>query len=67
MFNHHNCAEAVEDFLFGPSIEELQRQIDPDPMSRLCGQLTCSHLRRDWLRGMCRDCGVTDDQVQRVA
>lgn len=47
MFNPFNIAEAVEDFLFGPSIEDIQHMIAPDPMDRLMIQLGCQHARRD--------------------
>lgn len=66
MFDHRNVTEAVEAILFGPTVEDIQHMIDPDPMSRLVGQLVCEHSRRDWLLGMCRDCGVTDAQVRRA-
>ena len=57
--------DAVEDLLFGPTIEDIQHMIEPDAGLRILRQASCEHKRRDWVRCMCLDCGETDIEQWR--
>lgn len=59
-----NVAAIVDDLLFGPTIEDIQHMIEPNGRRRLLKRLTCEHKRRDWVRCMCLDCGVTDSELR---
>lgn len=55
--------EVVSEVLFGPSIADIQHMIEPDAGLRILRQVCCSHSRRDWIRCMCLDCGITDKEL----